>query len=93
MVTLIEGISAEGKCVPPTIIIEGSWFIEDWLNENQDGSELLLLSDSGYTNEDLGMLWLDYFITYSGARPKAPMKLLLFDGYSSHTTEDFRLKY
>lgn len=92
MVTLIEGISAEGKCVPPTIIIEGSWFMEDWSNENQDGSELLLLSDSGYTNEDLGMLWLDHFITYSGAGPKAPMKLLLFDGHSSHTTEDFRLK-
>jgi hypothetical protein len=38
------------------------------------------------------MLWLDHFITYSGAGPKAPMKLLLFDGHSSHTTEDFRLK-
>src|SRR5882757_1918883 len=38
------------------------------------------------------MLWLDHFITYSGAGPKAPMKILLFDGHSSHTTEDFRLK-
>ncbi len=55
MVTIIEGISAEGKCIPPAIIIEGSWFMEDWENENQVGSELLLLSDSGYSNEDLGL--------------------------------------
>jgi hypothetical protein len=56
MVTLIKGISAKGKCVPLTIIIEGSWFMEDWSNENQDGLKLLLLSDSGYINEDLGIL-------------------------------------
>ena len=92
MVTLIEGISAEGKSIPPTVIIEGSWFMEDWSNENQDGSELLLVSDSGYTNEELGIRWLDHFISYSGAGPKAPMRLLLFDGHSSHTTDDFRLK-
>ena len=89
MVTLIEGISTEGKCILPIIIIEGSWFMEDWSNENQDGSELLLLSNSGYTNEELGMLWLDYFISYSGTGPKALIKVLLFNGHSSYTTEDF----
>lgn len=92
MVIIIEGISAEGKCIPPAVIIEGSWFMEDWENENQVGSELLLLSDSGYSNEDLGLLWLDHFISHSGAGPKAPYKMLLFDGHSSHTTEDFRIR-
>jgi hypothetical protein len=92
MVTLIEGIFAEGKYIPPTIIIKGFWFMEDWSNENQDGSELLLLSDSSYTNEELGMLWLDHFISFSGTGLKALIKLLLFDGHSLHMTEDFRLK-
>ena len=93
MVTIIEGISAEGKCIPPAIIIEDSWFIEDWENENQVGSEFLFLSNSGYSNEDLGLKWLDYFIFYLGIRPKAPYKMFLFDGYSSYITEDFRIRY
>jgi hypothetical protein len=89
MVTLIKGISIEGKYILPTIIIKGSWFMEDWLNENQNGLELLLLSNSGYMNEELGMLWLDYFISYFGAGLKALIKVLLFNGYSLYITEDF----
>jgi hypothetical protein len=56
IVTLIKGISTEGKYIPPTIIIEGSWFMEDWSNKNQGSSELLLLSNSGYINKKLGIL-------------------------------------
>jgi hypothetical protein len=29
MVTMIKGISAKGKSIPPAIIIDGSWFIKD----------------------------------------------------------------
>jgi len=93
MVTIIKGISAEGKSIPPTVIIKGSWFMEDWENENQSDSELLLLSDTGYSNERLGIRWLEHFISFSGAGPQAPYKMLLFDGHSSHTTEDFTIKY
>jgi hypothetical protein len=85
MVTLVEGISAKGKVIPVTVIIEGSWCMEAWANENFTGMELLLLSDTGYTNEELGIQWLDHFISYTSAYKGAGRwKLLLFDGHSSH---------
>jgi hypothetical protein len=64
-VTLIEGINAAGWVLPPTIIIEGQWHIENWYNTRQRGPELVLLSETGYTNKRLGVEWLYHFIQHA----------------------------
>lgn len=90
-VTIIESISADGKALPPTIIIQGKQHMESWFHTNLTGDELVLLSDSGYTNEELAILWLKHFIKYTGAGPESSMKILLMDSHPSHTSPQFTL--
>ena len=90
LVTVIEGISAIGYAVPPTVIIAGDKYMENWFyEEKQSGHELFALSATGYTNNELGIKWLHHFIKFSGigvrTRP-GPLSILLCDSYSSYNS-------
>ena len=67
--------------------------MEDWY-ENLPLDTRIVLSDSGYTNEDIGIQWLMHFIEHSmhSIPFSAPdtSKLLLLDNHGSHTSERFR---
>ena len=51
----------------------------------------MLLSESGYTNDQLAIIYLRHFIQYIKAGLDTPKKLLLIDGHASHRTPDFVL--
>ena len=51
--TIVESISADGKAIPPLIIIPGVLIIETWFYENMTGHELVTVSPTGYTNEGI----------------------------------------
>jgi len=87
--TIIECISADGKELPPCIIIPGEKHMVSWYNDNMTGLELIQLSPTGYTNEAIAMEWLSHFIKHSSASPDAPWKILLLDGHVSHNTPNF----
>jgi hypothetical protein len=90
--SIIESISADGsEPIPPTIICPGKRMMENWFHDNLKGDELILLSDSGYTNEELAIRWLKHFIKHTKAGPNEPWKLLLMDGHKSHENPDFVL--
>src|ERR1700716_3377306 len=91
-VTVIESICAIGQVQPPIIIVQGRQHMESWYNEKLSGNELVLLSDSGYTNSELAMIFLDHFIKHTEAGPNKPMKVLLMDSHTSHTTPEFVLR-
>jgi hypothetical protein len=56
------------------------------------GGEQVLLTESGYINEEKALKWLDRFIGQTGAGPDKPWKILLMDNHASHCTPDFDLK-
>src|SRR5271154_2982568 len=92
-ITMIESICANGtQSMPPIIIIQGKQHMSSWYNEKLTGDELVLLSDSGYTNNQLGLAFLDHFITSIKVGPDKPIKVLLIDSYASHTTPEFILQ-
>jgi hypothetical protein len=43
-----------------------SWYCNNMLK----GDELILLSNSGFTNDELAIYFLNHFIKYTKARPK-----------------------
>ena len=54
-VTVIEGVCADGSCIPPCIVIEGQVFLDDWFNSCQSGGELVFTSQSGFSNAQIGI--------------------------------------
>ena len=89
-VTIIECISADGRePIPPLIICPGKRIMESWIHNNLKGSEVIALSTTGYTNEEIAIYWLKHFIKYIGAGPDKPWKMLLLDGHITHKNSDF----
>jgi DDE superfamily endonuclease len=65
--------------------------MESWYRGNLKGDELVLLSNHGFTNDELAIKFLEHFIKHTKAGPNADWKLLLMDNYGSHCTPEFIL--
>jgi hypothetical protein len=55
-VTVIECISADGRAIPPVIIVKGVMIMASWFTEKMTGHEVITVSESGYTNEGICMV-------------------------------------
>ena len=89
--TVIEAVSAAGRTIPPVIIVQGKWQMDSWYRDRQHQNELVLLSESGFTTDQLTLRFLEWFITYTKAGPREQPKLLLMDNHGSHITPEFIL--
>jgi hypothetical protein len=49
-ITILETVSAVGVLIPPVLVIPGKIHIDSWYYSNLEGTELFLLSDTGYSN-------------------------------------------
>ena len=74
-----ETIAANGTTIPPIIIIQGRQHMENWYTEKLDDNARVLLSESGYTNTELALIYLDHLILHTGAATNKPPKVLLMD--------------
>ena len=63
--TIIESISANGKAIPPVIIVPGTMIIGSWFHEKMTGHEVVTVSPTGYTNEGICMAWIEHFIKHN----------------------------
>jgi hypothetical protein len=63
-ITIIEYISADGNTIPPVIIIPSIRIIASWFNNNITRHEFIMVSESGYINKSICIVWLDHFIKY-----------------------------
>ena len=95
-VTIIEGVCADGSRIPGMCIVAAALYQKDWFNSQQTGDELIGISDSGYTNEGLGLYWLEHFIRHLGlgkygTPDEKPAVILLMDSHSSHCGDAFKI--
>jgi len=67
MNTVIESISAVGETIPPYIIINGKRRMDNWFNSGLDSEIIIDISDSGYTNNRIGLDFLKHFIKHTQA--------------------------
>jgi hypothetical protein len=54
--TVIKSISANGKAIPPVVILPGKYIIVSWFHINMTGHEVITVSDSGYINKEIYMV-------------------------------------
>jgi hypothetical protein len=87
-VTAIECINASGWCLPPFIILAAKLHQAEWYS-NIQRDWVIGLSDNGWTNDALGLAWVQHFNRYTEARTTGAYRLLILDGHGSHSTPEF----
>ena len=70
--TIIKCKSADSKAIPPIVIVPRVMIMVSWFYENITKYKVIAVSPSGYTNEGICMVWLDYFIKHNNCRPNKP---------------------
>ena len=89
LLTSVECISAGGYHAPPIIIFKGVYHLRRYFNNNIDSDILWARSDSGFTNDKLTLSWLKHFNQFTENRTVGRYRMLIFDGFGSHDTQDF----
>jgi hypothetical protein len=60
-VTAIEAVNAKGWAIPPFIIFEGKLHQMTWYQTGIPETWRVAVSDSGWTNDKLGLEWIQHF--------------------------------
>jgi hypothetical protein len=88
--TIIEAISATGRTIAPYIILASKRRMQNWFNTDLLPTSVFDMSDKGFTNDRISVSWLRHFIRETNSSLTAPKKLLLYDSYGSHDTDEFK---
>jgi hypothetical protein len=89
-VTIFEAINAEGYALPECIVISGKLHMDSWYTELEPDA-LIIINDSGYTNENIATQYIHHFLQQSAEYrgPPEEKRLLILDGHSTHRGEQF----
>ena len=71
------------------IIFSGAYHLRRFFKNNLDGNILFARSDSGYSNDKLGIKYLEHFNRFTSQKAKGKYRMLLFDGHGSHLSQEF----
>ena len=87
--TIIIAINATGWALPPSFILAGKKHQSQWFQAIQKDSRIDL-SDNGWTNNDIGLTWLqEIFEKHTASQTAGQYRLLILDGHGSHATPEF----
>ena len=89
--TTVDAINAEGAAIPPMIIFTGKLHQAAWYDPERFEPEWSIgLSDTGWTNDELGFEWLTkVFNPNTNKIRQSTWRLLIMDGHGSHATPRF----
>ncbi|KAM5527244.1 transposase [Fusarium oxysporum f. sp. phaseoli] len=89
-ITVIQAVNAEGQSIAPFIIGSGQYHLANWYREcNLPGDWVIALSENGWTNNQLGLDWLQHFDRSTKDRSVGSYRLLILDGHESHHSIEF----
>jgi hypothetical protein len=88
-VTVVEAVNAKGWALPPFIIFAAKLHQMVWYQAGLPSTWKLAVSDNGWTNDELGLQWIQHFNEYTRNVYKSKWRLLIFDGHGSHQTTQF----
>jgi hypothetical protein len=93
-VTVIACVCADGGTLPPGVIYPaaGKAIKSSWVGDidPRKHSVHFATSPSGWSNNDIGLAWLEkMFDRYTKAKARRKWRLLILDGHGSHVTRDF----
>lgn len=86
--TSVEAVNAAGGTMPPYIIMSARQYLEKWFEvDTLDPKTSIDKSDTGYSNDDIAMDYLEHF--NDNAPAKGAWRMLICDGHGSHSHEEF----
>ena len=93
-ISLIACVCGDGVALPPGLIYAAdSKNIQDtWVEDVKVGEHMAFfgVSTTGWTNDGLGLAWLQQvFQRFTAEKARRKYRLLLIDGHGSHLTEEF----
>ena len=90
LITMIESISTGGETIPPMVVLKGKQLQERWFDcTSIDDDTAIVVSDSGFSNDELIFEWLKHFNKWSAKSQVGMWWMLLLDGRGSHCTYEF----
>ncbi|KAF7570014.1 hypothetical protein PtrM4_100160 [Pyrenophora tritici-repentis] len=91
--TLLACICADGTKIPPAIIYQGKGALRSgWVEDVEVNKHNVFVatSPSGWSNDNLGLAWLEQvFDRSTRKKARSSYRLLILDGHGSHLTMDF----
>ncbi|USP73194.1 hypothetical protein yc1106_00468 [Curvularia clavata] len=88
-VTAIQDVGALGRWIPPFVVFAGKVLINVWF-ENLPADWVFEVSPNSWTNNQLGIAWLEHFDTHIKRHTVGGYRLLIIDGYESHCSVEFQ---
>jgi hypothetical protein len=88
-VTLVQGVAATGRIIPPFFIFAGKVLISSWFT-GLPRNWVITVSPTGWTNNDVALAWLKHFDAYTKATSAGAYRLLIIDGHKSHCSIEFQ---
>jgi hypothetical protein len=89
-VTVIQGINATGWAIEPFIIFQGKHHLSAWYKEDNLPQDWVIgVSENGWTNNKLGVEWLEHFDRHTKSKTIGTHRLLVLDGHESHNSAEF----
>ncbi|EED16912.1 hypothetical protein TSTA_019730 [Talaromyces stipitatus ATCC 10500] len=88
-ITVIEGINAEGKIIPPLLIPKGKVHLEELYRHIKDDDWLVAPASNGFITDEIAFEWLQHFDHFSRPEAFPDWRLLLMDNHTTHLTIHF----
>jgi hypothetical protein len=88
-VTLVQGVAATGRVIPPFLIFAGKVLITSWFAD-LPRDWIITVSPTGWINNNLALAWLKHFDAYTKASSAGAYRLLIIDGHESHILVEFQ---
>jgi hypothetical protein len=93
-ITLLACVCADGSALPPGLVYKAasSSIKSSWVDEIRSGEHSVFItsSPSGWTNNDIGLAWLEQVFNRSTKKKaRRSWRLLIIDGHGSHVSMDF----
>ena len=84
-VTVIQGVSSQGRVIPPFIILSGQYHLSSWYTDDELPPDwVIAVSENGWTTNELGFAWLKHFDKHTRCHSTGGYRLLILDGHESH---------
>jgi hypothetical protein len=88
-VTLVQGVAATGRIIPPFLIFAGKVLISSWFT-GLPRNWVITVSPTGWINNDVALAWLKHFDAHTKATSARAYRLLIIDGHESHCSIEFQ---
>jgi hypothetical protein len=68
-----------------TSILKASSLLERWIVDEIDDNTAIQYSESGYSNDEINVIWIHHFEQATRTRTQGRFRLLILDSFKAHT--------